>query len=53
MTESVQKSQEGLHYLASQLITAPEQERKRISMELHEGLGQSLRPLKIHLRIIQ
>ncbi|MCK9375693.1 MAG: PAS domain-containing protein [Syntrophobacterales bacterium] len=51
--KTVRESEERLRYLASQILTAQEQERKRISMELHEGLGQWLTALKMQLRLIQ
>ncbi|MFA5183759.1 MAG: histidine kinase, partial [Syntrophales bacterium] len=51
--KTVRESEERLRYLASQILTAQEQERKRISMELHEGLGQWLTALKLHLRLLQ
>jgi len=53
LRDSLQQSQQDLRHLASQLILAQEQERKRIAFELHEGLGQSLTALKLHLRHIQ
>jgi PAS domain S-box-containing protein len=51
--QAVRESEQRLRYLASQILTAQEQERKRISMELHEGLGQYLTALKMFLRAIQ
>jgi hypothetical protein len=49
----LKKSEEHLRYLASKILTAQEQERKRLAMELHDGLGQSLSALKMYLRAIQ
>jgi PAS domain S-box-containing protein len=51
--EALRESEQRLRHLASQILTAQEQERKRIAMELHEGLGQSMTVLKLYLRTIQ
>lgn len=51
--QAVRESEQRLRYLASKILTTQEQERKRISMELHEGLGQSMTALKMFLRFIQ
>ncbi len=42
-----------LRSLSSRLLTAQEKERRRISRELHDELGQSLTALKFRLRFIE
>ena len=51
--EALRESEQRLRHLASQILTAQEKERKRVAMELHEGLGQSMSALKMYLRTIQ
>lgn len=50
---ALRESERQLRSLTSQILTAHERERKRISMGLHEGLGQCLTALKLQLRLIQ
>jgi len=45
--EALRESERKLRLLSSQLLTAQEDERKRIARELHDGIGQSLGTVKV------
>jgi signal transduction histidine kinase len=51
--ENLRESEQNLRYLASQLLTAQENERNRISRELHDEVQQALIILKMKLRNIE
>ena len=53
MEEALKNSERRLHYLTSQLLTTQERERKRISHELHDDMGQSLMVLKMQMRAVE
>ncbi len=50
---TLRESEKKLRLLADQLLTAQEDERKRISSELHDELGHALLTLKLDLRSIE
>ncbi len=51
--EALRASEKKLHVLSSHLLTVQEEERKLISLELHDELGQSLTLLKLQMRSVQ
>ena len=51
--EALRASEKKLRYLADQLLTAQENERKRLAAELHDELGHALLALKLHLSSIE
>ena len=51
--EELLRHQKQLRYLPSQLIEAQEKERKRISLELHDEMGQALTAIGISLKEVE
>jgi len=47
--ESLRDSENRLRFLSSKLLVTQEEERRRISMELHDDLGQNLAALKLQM----
>lgn len=50
---ALRESEKRLHTLSSYLLSAQERERRRIALELHDELGQSLTVMKLQLRSIE
>jgi PAS domain S-box-containing protein len=50
--EVLKESEKNLRHLASQLLSAQEDERKRISRELHDELGHALLALKLQIESV-
>lgn len=51
--DALRESEKQLRYLSSQLLTAEETERRRISKEVHDELGGALTVLKLRLSFIE
>lgn len=51
--ESLKESEQEIRYCSSRLLGAQEIERRRISAELHDGLGQALNVTKLRIRLIE
>jgi len=49
LEEEVRESENRLRHLSTQLLVAQENERKRISREVHDSLGQSLSAIKFRV----
>lgn len=50
--ESLRESEQRLRFLSSRLLTAQEDERKKIARELHDSIGSSLSAVKFGLETI-
>jgi len=53
LLKGMTKQREDLQRLSTQLINAQEAERKRISQELHDEMGQALTAMSINLSVIK
>jgi PAS domain S-box-containing protein len=51
--EALRQSEQKLRALAAQLLTAQENERKRLAAELHDELGHALLTLKLSIRSLE
>jgi PAS domain S-box-containing protein len=52
LEEEIRESENRLRHLSSQLLTVQENERRRISREIHDSLGQSLSAIKFRVESI-
>jgi PAS domain S-box-containing protein len=52
-TEALQDSEQKLRHLATRLLTAQEEARRRMAQELHEEMGQTLLAMKLQIRSIK
>lgn len=53
MEEALRDSEKKLRFLSSRVLTAQEEERRRLARELHDELGQDLAALKLELRSLK
>lgn len=51
--ETLKESEKQIRQLSDQLLMAQEIERKRISMDLHDSLGQALNAMKLQVRLVE
>jgi signal transduction histidine kinase len=51
--EALNKTERQIQHLSGKLLRAQEVERKRISMELHDELGQDLNVMKLQIRVVE
>lgn len=47
------RSRNHLKYMSAKILRVQEEERKRLSRELHDGVGQSLLAIKLNLQMIE
>ena len=53
MFKQARSMQENLRYLSSQILQVQEEERKRISRELHDEVGQALTAVNVNLAVLK
>jgi signal transduction histidine kinase len=53
MEAALKESERKLRFLSSHLMTVQENERRRLSVELHDELGQALLAIKLQVRAIE